>query len=886
MNSVLVAANLLLPALVAGPLLAAAILPLLKPRLAQDGFVVAVVGLTLLGVILLAPAVLAGETPTGALPGMLGRFNFALDPFGHVFALVGSFVWFSATLYATAYTREDPARVRFLATLLVLLGASMGVVLAADLLTLFVFFELLGLVALLVVVHSGSDEARAAGIKYFWMTFGGGLALLAGILLVLLQSDSLAWAPLPETVASGWRWAIFGLLLVGFGVKAGMVPLHVWLPAAHPVAPAPASALLSGVMIKAGAYGLFRSLNMLLRPETGAETWGDSVDMGLVLAVLGIVTLLVGVVMALLQNSIKRMLAWSSVSQMGFILTGLGAGAMLAADGAMATAGGLLHVVNHALFKSCLFLAAGAIALRCGTAEMDRLGGLWRQMPLTFACVLVAAAGIAGVPLFNGFVSKSMIHHGLVDAAQLPGGQILVYGEWLFMAAAAGTIAYFSKFIFLVFIRPAPSSDRQPVVEASPAMLAGMLLPLPAILWLGLAPHGVLQGLLAPGLSDWAVQAAPIGYYLERYFFSAADLVSFLILLAGGLALFAMGLKTGWFERRATAGERVKRPALAQTRLAELARRPPDALGVDYWYQRLARWLMDLCLWLSALAAALRKAVPAGIRRLHASTLQTLWDSIPALRRRIWHGLLVCLHGLADFFLKGGMLRRQMWREMMLRLRAAAEFLIDTTLRDHLGTERTPADSAQLEQDRLFAALDRQRDRLILTADRLARERDDARRNDALINASHMLAGWIGTELLERAMASGNQRARELAESEALCQDLAARAVQLARRQLGGKLAASDLDEIAEKLNEQLGTRGKRKESGWPERSWPAEITALALAPDRGHWPVSESLEQGAFVSAARGRIMKVARDLSSGLLVAFLVLLLIAVGVQFALWR
>ena len=879
MSPDLVSAELLLPALVAGPLLAAAILPLLKSRTAQDGFVVAVVGLALLGVILLAPAVLAGETPTGALPGLLGRFNFAVDPFGLVFALVGSFVWFSATLYATAYTREDPARVRFLATLLVLLGASLGVVLAADLLTLFVFFELLGLVALLVVVHSGSDEARAAGVKYFWMTFGGGLALLAGILLVLLQSDSLAWAPLPETVASGWRWAIFALLLVGFGVKAGMVPLHIWLPAAHPVAPAPASALLSGVMIKAGAYGLFRSLNMLLRPETGAETWSDSIDMGLVLAVLGIVTLVVGVLMALLQNSIKRMLAWSSVSQMGFILTGLGAGAMLAADGAMATAGGLLHVVNHALFKSCLFLAAGAIALRCGTAEMDRLGGLWRQMPLTFACVLVAAAGIAGVPLFNGFVSKSMIHHGLVEAGQLPGGQILIYGEWLFMAAAAGTIAYFSKFIFLVFIRPAPSSDRQPAGEASPAMLAGMLLPLPAILWLGLSPHGVLERLLAPGLSDWAVQAAPIGYYLERYFFSAADLMSFLILLAGGLALFALGLKTGWFEPRASARERGKRPALARTRLAELTRRPPEALGVDYWYRRLGRWLMDLCLWLAAQAAALRKAVPAAIRHLHARTLRPLWHSVPDMRRRAWHGLLVGLHGLADFFLKGGLLRRQMWREMLLRLRAAAEFLIDTTLRDHLGQERTPADSAQLQQDRLFAALDRQRDRLILAADRLAREQDDARRNDALINASHMLAGWIGTELLERAMAISGPRAQELAGSEPLCHKLADRAVKLARRSLDSELEPSDLNQVTESLNDLLGPEARPPDAGWPERSWPAEITAIALAPERGHWPVSESLEQGAFVTAARGRIMKVARDLSSGLLVAFGLLLLIALG-------
>ena len=853
--------SLLLPVLVFGPLLAAALLPLLRHRTVQDLFAVVVSALALAGVVSLAPSVLQGALPVGRLPGLLGHFNFALDPFGLLFALVGCFVWFSATLYATAYVRDDPARVRFLAVLLVLLGANLGVVLAADLLTLFVFFELLGLVALLVVVHSGSDEARSAGVTYFWMTFAGGLALLAGILLVLLLSDSLAWQPLPEAVASGWRWAIFGLLLVGFGVKAGMVPLHVWLPAAHPVAPAPASALLSGVMIKAGAYGLFRSLNMLLRPEAGLEAWNEAADMGLVLALLGILTLVVGVVMALLQDSIKRMLAWSSVSQMGFMLTGLGAGAFLAVDGAMATAGGLLHVVNHALFKSCLFLAAGAIALRCGTADMHRLGGLWRQMPITFACVLVAAAGIAGLPLFNGFVSKSMIHHGLVEASQRPGGEFLVYGEWLFMAAAAGTVAYFSRFIFLAFLRRAPQSTKTPVRDPAPAMRVAMVLLVIPIVWLGWRPHGPLEALMAPALAAWGVAEAPITYYLERYFLSADDLIASAGILTGGLLLFVVGMKSGLFRRQ-----------------------PPAVLGVDYWYRHLAGRLLALCVGLAGLAARLRARAPTILETLYVGCVKPLWDYGPILRRRAWRGLLLGLRGVTDFFLKGGLLRRKVWRDLLVRLRSIAEFLIDTTLRDHFGPPPAPADRGQLEKDRLYAALDQQRDRLILAADRLARERDHRRPGDALINASHMLAGWIGTELLERAMAAGGERARELADSERLARRLAERAVGLARRQLDSELDPADLKQVAEELNELLGPESERPDPTWPERSWPAEITAIALAPDHGHWPVSESLEQGALVSAARGRIMKVARDLSSGLLVAFAILLLVALSARILL--
>ena len=850
------ASGALLPVLVWGPLLAAALLPLFRARAWQNLLAVSASGLALTGVLALAPPVLEGQTLSAALPGLLGHFNFALDPFGLVFALVGSFVWFSATLYATAYVRDDPARARFLSVLLVLLGANLGVVLAADLLTLFVFFELLGLVALLVVIHSGSQEARAAGVTYFWMTFLGGLALLAGILMVLAQSDSLAWQPLSETVSSGWRWAIFASLLVGFGVKAGMVPLHIWLPAAHPVAPAPASALLSGVMIKAGAYGLFRSLNMLLRPEAGAEAWNEAVDMGLVLALLGVVTLLTGVVMALLQDSIKRMLAWSSVSQMGFMLTGLGVGAFLAADGAMATAGGLLHVVNHALFKSCLFLAAGAIALRCGTADMNKLGGLWRQMPITFGCVLVAAAGIAGVPWFNGFVSKSMIHHGLVEASQREGGQILVFAEWVYIAAAAGTVAYFSKFIALVFLRKPPASAAGTKGEASPAMLAGMLLPIAPILWLGWRPHGLLQELLAPGLSTWEISNAPIDYYLTRYFLGSEDLVAFAGTLGGGLLLFFAGMKLGLFRRQ-----------------------PPAALGMDYWYRQIAGMLLALCDGLARLALALRATLPSALGSIYRGAIRPLWHYGPTLRRRSWHALLVGLRGTADFLLKGGLLRRKLWRDLLLRLRAVAEFLIDSTLRDHVSPHLSAPDSQELEKDRLYAALDQQRDRLILAADRLARKRDEDHPGDALVNASHMLAGWIGTELLERAMAGSSERGRELADSEHLCHDLADRAVGLARRYLDSELDQHDLDQIAAELSELLGSTSERSDINWPERSWPAEITAIALAPDRGHWPVSESLEQGAFVSAARGRIMKVARDLSSGLLVAFAILLLVALG-------
>jgi formate hydrogenlyase subunit 3/multisubunit Na+/H+ antiporter MnhD subunit len=425
----------------------------------------------------------------------------------------------------------------------------LGVVLAADLVTLFLFFEALGLVAFLLVVHTGTPEARRAAIQYFWMTILGGVALLSGIMLVYaMGGGSLAPAtPLGE----GHRGAAAALLVLGFGVKAGMVPVHFWLPNAHPVAPSPASALLSGVMIKAGAYGIFRSLSVLFTPPQGTgyadAAWAFSAQFGLAVTWLGIVTMAVGVVLALGQSNAKRMLAYHSISQMGFILAGLGAGAFLLGDGALGTAGGLMHAVNHALFKASLFLGVGAVAFRAGSLDMYALGGLWRRMPLTFLLMLVAAAGITGLPLFNGFVSKSMIHHALEAAYVESGAVSLRVAEGIFILTAAGTAASFIKLIGLVFLGRSKLAEPGELREAPAAMLVAMgLLSVPVIV-LGWRPGLLLEGLVAPGLAAAGVPPDGVAHYLGHYFLSAGDIGMSLVVFALGGAVFAVGMKFGLF---------------------------------------------------------------------------------------------------------------------------------------------------------------------------------------------------------------------------------------------------------------------------------------------------------------------------------------------------
>ncbi|MDF1542211.1 MAG: proton-conducting transporter membrane subunit [Anaerosomatales bacterium] len=571
-----------LPALlVLWPLLCAlAVRPLGRWREdVRNGFVLFATGVTLLGAAALIPVLSAEHKITSDIPVLVSTLHFVVDPFGMLFALFTTFVWFAATLHALDYMQHEKNRDRFHTTSLVVLGAMLGVVLAGDLITLYLFFEVLGLVAFLFVIHTETEEAKCASVKYLWMTVLGGLALVGGIFLTYALGHTGAIGPIPlEGGTETLRWVTFGLLVLGFGVKAGMLPVHVWLPDAHPVAPSPASALLSGVMIKAGAYGIFRTVTALFRPEVveevSEELWHMTSDFGLVVLWIGIATMSIGVVLALGQHNAKRMLAYHSVSQMGFILAGIGAAGYLGSHGAMGVAGGLLHVVNHALFKGALFLGIGAVAFRTGELNMYKLGGLWRKMPWTFVFMLIAAAGITGVPLFNGFVSKCLIHHALVEAYEVRHLMSLDIAEKIYVVTCGGTACSFIKLIGLVFLGTPKTEYGPEVREAPPRMLAALGLLSVAMLVIGIRPHIVLRGVFAPGLHEWALHSDLLEYYLEHYFLSPADLMSVVVAFAIGATIFVVGMKFGLFHLHA-----------------------PRWFGVDYWYGTFARGFIRVSEW-------------------------------------------------------------------------------------------------------------------------------------------------------------------------------------------------------------------------------------------------------------------------------------------------
>jgi formate hydrogenlyase subunit 3/multisubunit Na+/H+ antiporter MnhD subunit len=519
----------------AGPMLVLlvplAAVPLLWPigrlgRVAMGWLVTVAAAASFAAVAALAPAVVAHGRLTVSVPGVLGRLGFALDGVGLVFALVATFVWTCASLYAIDYLHHDGKERRYHLTSLLTLAAMIGIVVASDLITLYVFFEWLGLAAYLFVVHVGGREADRAGLKYLILTLLGGFAVLTGALIVQGMGGGelgvgLALEPGDETM----RWVAAALLVLGFGVKAGVLGLHIWLPDAHTAAPAPASALLSGLMIKAGAYGILRTVAGLFGggPDAPPSVALQAETLALAVLYLGSATMFVGVVMALWQNVAKRLLAYSSVSQMGFILVGIGSAAYLAEGGSVGWTGTLLHVVNHALFKGLLFLGLGAVIHATGEGDLRRLGGLWRRMPWTFVFVVIAVGGIAGLPGLNGFVSKSVLHHALAYAEGHHHLVALQGAEWVFTITTIGTAAALIKLLAMTFLGSARADLGRPVHEASWRMRLAMGAMAAAIVALGVRPQ-LLAPVLAAGVEVYAASSAGVVRYVTSPIAYAADL--------------------------------------------------------------------------------------------------------------------------------------------------------------------------------------------------------------------------------------------------------------------------------------------------------------------------------------------------------------------------
>ena len=468
---------------------------------------------------------------------------FRVDFFGFVFAALMSSIWFLAVLYSTAYMEHGRAKNRYYVFLLSTLGHCLGVVLAGDLFSLFLFFELMTFSSYVLVIHEETRDAMAAGAVTLYLGVIGGLCLLMGIILLYFGVGTMDIVPLYDQIAHSSMnpYLVVSLFIVGFGIKAGMVPLHIWLPKAHPVAPAPASALLSGLMIKAGAYGIFRVVGMIFTPAEFSEIAVPSivsVNFGYGIIWMGILTMFVGAFMALLSTGAKKILAYSSVSQMGYILLGIGTAAYLGFKGPMGFAGALYHIINHAFFKAGLFMMVGSIYMITHNLEITQVRGMAKKVPFIAVTFLIGFAGIGGIPGFNGYASKTILHHAIVDAAKLHGSIPLQVAEKIFVLTSAMTLCYFAKLFRGLFLDDVPEKYDKKIYRFTWPVYAVLGIFGAAITGIGLFPHFLLNRLVIPAMAGFTYDPYKIGYLGHLNVWAWTDIREMVIVVVLAVVLF------------------------------------------------------------------------------------------------------------------------------------------------------------------------------------------------------------------------------------------------------------------------------------------------------------------------------------------------------------
>jgi len=452
----------------------------------RNGLAVITSGLTFALTIALYPAAVRGDVVQRTLFEILPRLELSIrfDILSFCLAAISSFIWFLCTIYSLDYMAKEHACSRYYPVLILALGSCQGIYFAGDFFSLFVFFELMSLIAYILVIHEETDEAMRAGYKYLVMTIIGGLALFFGIIIVFELGGTVSLGVgsiIQET--SFLALIAFICFLIGFGMKAGMFPLHVWLPDAHPVAPSPASALLSGVMLKTGAYGLLRVIFHVFSVDLMRSGGWDTI-----LGVLAVITVLLGSAVALTQTDIKRRLAYSSISQLGYILLGMS----ILNDNAIT--GAVFHIFSHAFMKSILFLAAGAVIWKTGIRKIADMHGIGRKMPVTMGCFSVAALAMIGIPPLNGFLSKWTLSLGALDEG-MP-----FYVLVLLISSLLNALYYLPIIIPAFFDVPGGGDHgigdqheiKFNIQEAAPGMLSPMVILAICTLIFGLTPNNIV----------------------------------------------------------------------------------------------------------------------------------------------------------------------------------------------------------------------------------------------------------------------------------------------------------------------------------------------------------------------------------------------------------
>ena len=424
-----------------------------------------------------------------------GEEALCMDSLSALFTLIISIAGIATLLYSRGYLahyldKKSSAHISLHYTALVVLVASMILVVISSGGFSFLFaWELMTIASFLLILFDAQrQQVLRAALAYLIMMHIGFVLLVAGFAKIYTISGSGGFADLAVCFSSGKTLPMFILFFLGFGMKAGLFPMHIWLPEAHPAAPSHVSAIMSGVMIKTGVYGIIRTLWYVVEPQ-------ELHVVGLIILAMGIITGLWGVILAAVQNDAKRLLAYSSIENIGVIFIGLGVSTLAHAAGNNAVAtialcGALLHTINHSFFKSLLFFGAGNIYSKMHTTLLDRFGGVAKHMPITAILFFIATIAICALPPLNGFVGEFLIYLGLLDSIREGVNTIYAAAGLLALALIGGFVVLaFTKLYCTIFLGSPRDHHVAESTEVDSLRIAAMAIPTVCIILIGLFPQ-------------------------------------------------------------------------------------------------------------------------------------------------------------------------------------------------------------------------------------------------------------------------------------------------------------------------------------------------------------------------------------------------------------